>query len=143
MPEGFHGAYGISERHFIRGAREGMPEPDVDRDCRGTYNRAYRESWRYGDRHPLYGGCQQMEIVRRALSAAGVNPARGSWAANVRSIGEFPVPTLFLGGYTGKSDYAGTVVTIRYDLGCADSPVISDQEAGCYPTLDRPRRARY
>ena len=143
MPSSFHGAYGITDRHFIRGAREGMPEPEPDRRCRETYNRATGESWKYGDRHPLYNTCVQIELVRRTLLAAGENPTRVRWTAGARSAGDFPLATAYGGGLNGKTDYSDVVVTIRWDTECKDSPQTSDTEEDCYRTIDEPRRTRY
>jgi hypothetical protein len=132
MPRSFQGAIGFTTFHFVRGAREGMPEPGIDRVCRETYNRATGENWKYGDRHPFYNACVQTEIFVRSMIAAGPNPTRASWVANTRKIGNFPLANMFGGGYNGKTDYADVLVTLKWDSACK-----------CFHTQDKPRRGRF
>ena len=66
------------------------------------------------------------------MAAAGTNPTTASWTAAVRTIGNFAIPTVFEGGFAGKTDFGDAMVTIRWVQACH-----------CYHTVDQPRRARY
>lgn len=132
MPRSFDGAVGITIYHFLRGAREGMPEPDADRVCREVYNRQTGERLEWGAWHPVSNACMQTIMFERGTAAAGANPTRQGWAAAVRNLGDFPLPTIYPGGFSNRTDYAGTMVTIRWSYGCH-----------CFRTADAPRRARY
>jgi len=132
MPASFNGTIGITVYHYLRGAREGMPEPAADRACRETYNRASGENWKWGT--PTRSSTR---ACRRSCSSGRwrppvSTPTRGSWTAAVRTLGNFAIPTVFGGGFNGKTDFADILVTIRWFTSC-----------NCYHTVDQPRTAGY
>jgi hypothetical protein len=119
MPPDFDGAISFTS-YRINEKAGGLPEPEVERDCRERYNRrADGPDFAYGDSTPLQRACGQIGIFAAAAGAAGPQLTRDRFLAGLAGLGRVPLTQVLGGSFgPGKTDYADDLRPMTWSSGC-------------------------
>lgn len=120
MPASYGGAIGVT---MVRSGEfaAGLPEPDVDRSCRETYEKRTGDTvGSHNDlRYVVMMACDVVNRFEAAATAAGPELTRDRLAAAIAQLGVRPTPYTGGGSYRpGKTDAADYVRTKRWEFGC-------------------------
>lgn len=133
MPADFEGSISITS-YRINEKVAGIPEPEVERDCRERYNRrAGGSDYGYGDSTPLQRACGQLGVFEAAAKAAGPQLTRDRFIGGLAGIGRVPLPQVLGGSFgPGKTDYADDLRPMTWAAGCR-----------CWKVAGPPARGRF
>ena len=133
MPSSFQ-AVGITANRTGE-QRVGTPEPALDAECRGVVEKATGKQLARGTAgyEVAMSGCNQIRLLVRGATAAGIELTRTRFSAGMQSLGAFPQAYAGGGSFgSGKFDAADYIRTVR-----------SDMECKCWKPADGFRRSRF